>query len=214
MRRIAARCRRRGRPPSVWNGVIDARARGLLGLLWSRGVTPRTLKVLVALGDLDAVRDCFDESSAPCPRCRQWRPTTAVNDAFLCACRFSTRRSPRRCWSVVSGSTRTSAGGSTADRVALPSLGICTPRRHPGTLGKPSSWARCWVRSPTTICRSSRACRRACPGCSAMVASTDKLTCSNCRVQQSRSVHCPAGRPQSRRLALPHAAAAGPGLCA
>jgi hypothetical protein len=65
--------------PSVWEDAIGSRARGTLQLLWSKGVLPRTLKILVALGDLDGVRACFDGRE---------NELADVDDAFLCACRF------------------------------------------------------------------------------------------------------------------------------
>ena len=65
--------------PSVWEDAIGSRARGTLQLLWSKGVLPRTLKILVALGDIDAVRAHFDGRE---------NQAAEVEDAFLCACRF------------------------------------------------------------------------------------------------------------------------------
>ena len=65
--------------PSVLNGLIESRARGLLQLFQRKGLLPRTLKFLAALGDLDAVRTALDEHG---------NDLAAVNDAFMCACRF------------------------------------------------------------------------------------------------------------------------------
>jgi hypothetical protein len=65
--------------PSVCNGLIQSRARGLLQLFQRQGLLPRTLKFLAALGDLDAVRTALDESG---------NDLAIVNEAFLCACRF------------------------------------------------------------------------------------------------------------------------------
>ena len=42
--------------PSVCDGLLQSRARGLLQLFQRRGLLPRTLKFFAALGDLDAVR--------------------------------------------------------------------------------------------------------------------------------------------------------------
>src|SRR6185503_16688201 len=42
--------------PSVLNGLIASRARGLLQLFQRKGLLPRTLTFVSALGDLDAVR--------------------------------------------------------------------------------------------------------------------------------------------------------------
>ncbi len=65
--------------PSVCEGLIESRARGLLRLFERKGLLPRTLKFLSALGDLDAVRACLDENG---------NDVAAVNEAFLCACAF------------------------------------------------------------------------------------------------------------------------------
>src|SRR5262245_30668243 len=48
--------------PLVVEGLIESRARGLLQLFQRKGLLPRTLKVLSALGDLDAVRSALDEN--------------------------------------------------------------------------------------------------------------------------------------------------------
>jgi hypothetical protein len=48
--------------PSVWKGVIDTGASGMLQVLQRKGVLPHTLPVLAALGDLEAVRSCFADS--------------------------------------------------------------------------------------------------------------------------------------------------------
>src|SRR5919106_5140652 len=65
--------------PYVLNGLLDSRARGLLELFQRKGLLPRTLKFRVALGQLDAVRALVTEN---------WYDLTALNDAFICACRF------------------------------------------------------------------------------------------------------------------------------
>jgi hypothetical protein len=65
--------------PSVCEGLIKSRARGLLELFRRKGLLPHTLKFHAALGDLDAVRSSVDENRAH---------LAAVNEAFLCACRF------------------------------------------------------------------------------------------------------------------------------
>ena len=65
--------------PSVCEGLIASRARGLLQLFQRKGLLPRTLRFLSAFGDLNAVRDSLEESG---------RDLATLNDAFLCACRF------------------------------------------------------------------------------------------------------------------------------
>jgi hypothetical protein len=65
--------------PSVYEGLIDSRARGLLQLFRRKGVLPRTLKFLASLGDVEAVRVSLDE--------REHDPA-AINEAFLVACHF------------------------------------------------------------------------------------------------------------------------------
>jgi hypothetical protein len=65
--------------PYVLNGLLDSRARGLLELFQRKGLLPRTLKFRVALGQLDAVRALVTENRYD---------LTALNDAFICACRF------------------------------------------------------------------------------------------------------------------------------
>lgn len=67
--------------PAIWERAIGARAKGMLQLLLRRGVLPRTLKVLAALGDIDGLRDCLQST-------RPGGDAAAVADAFLCACRF------------------------------------------------------------------------------------------------------------------------------
>jgi hypothetical protein len=65
--------------PVVCEGIIESRARGLLELFERKGLLPRTLEFLAALGDLNAVRTALDENG---------KDLATVNDAFLCACRF------------------------------------------------------------------------------------------------------------------------------
>ena len=64
---------------SVCEGLIESRARGLLQLFERKGLLPRTLRFFSALGDLDAVRTALDEHG---------NDLTAVNGAFMTACRF------------------------------------------------------------------------------------------------------------------------------
>jgi hypothetical protein len=69
--------------PAIWEDAIRARTKGVLQLLSRKGVLPRRLDVLAALGDDVGVRDCL-ESARTCPG----GDTTAVSQALLCACRF------------------------------------------------------------------------------------------------------------------------------
>lgn len=66
--------------PAVCDGIVESRAKGLLELLRLKGVMPHTLRFYAALGDLDAVRGSVDTDGAD---------LRAVNDAFVCACRFA-----------------------------------------------------------------------------------------------------------------------------
>jgi hypothetical protein len=66
--------------PAIWEGAISARANGVLQLLLRKGVLPRTLDVLAALGDIDGLND-YLESTRP-------GDATTVTHAFLCACGF------------------------------------------------------------------------------------------------------------------------------
>ena len=65
--------------PSVLEGVLSSRARGLLQLFRRKGLLPRTLKFLTALGELDAVRTALEESG---------NDLAAVTEAFTIACDF------------------------------------------------------------------------------------------------------------------------------
>jgi hypothetical protein len=64
--------------PTVFEGLLTARARGLLQLFRRKGLLPPTLKFLAALGDLDAVRTALDKSGND----------LAVTEAFTVACGF------------------------------------------------------------------------------------------------------------------------------
>ena len=65
--------------PSVYEGLLRSRARGLLQLFQRKGLLPRTLKFFAALGDTDAVRTALDENGNELP---------AVTEAFTIACSF------------------------------------------------------------------------------------------------------------------------------
>lgn len=65
--------------PSVCEGLIESRARGLLQLFQRKGLLPRTLECFAALGELDAVRNVLDGNG---------NELALVNTAFMCACRF------------------------------------------------------------------------------------------------------------------------------
>jgi hypothetical protein len=71
---------------AIWEGAIRARARGVLQLLSRKGVLPRTLDTLAALGDYDGVRECLDAS-----RDGSSRDGSDVMQAFLIACVFDHR---------------------------------------------------------------------------------------------------------------------------
>ena len=65
--------------PSVCGSILQSRARGLLELFQRKGLLPRTLKFLAALGDLEAVRAALGDSGDD---------ASAVNEAFVRACLF------------------------------------------------------------------------------------------------------------------------------
>jgi hypothetical protein len=65
--------------PSVIDGLIASRARGLLDLFHRKGLLPRSLKFFAALGDVNGIRACLDTNDDD---------LVAVNKAFLSASRF------------------------------------------------------------------------------------------------------------------------------
>lgn len=65
--------------PSVPEGLIASRARGLLELFRRKDLLPKTLKFFSALGDLDAVRTALDDGRSD---------LAAVSEAFTIACEF------------------------------------------------------------------------------------------------------------------------------
>jgi len=62
--------------PEWLQRIISTGAAGMLRLLQRKGVLPRTLPFLAALGDIDAVRTSTGDD------------LNTVNEAFMCACRF------------------------------------------------------------------------------------------------------------------------------
>ena len=65
--------------PSVCDGLIRSRARGLIDLFNRRGLLPETLKFVAALGDADGVHARLDANVDD---------RVAVNEAFMFACHF------------------------------------------------------------------------------------------------------------------------------
>ena len=65
---------------AILEGASRSRAKGVLQLLSRRGVLPRNLETLTAVGDYDGVQDCLPSADA-----------AAVTEAFLLACRFGHR---------------------------------------------------------------------------------------------------------------------------
>ena len=65
--------------PSVCEGLLRSRARGLLELFQRKGLLPGKLKFFAALGDLDGVRAALNENE---------NDLKTVNEAFVCACHF------------------------------------------------------------------------------------------------------------------------------
>ena len=65
--------------PSVCEGVLISRARGLLQLFQRKGLLPHTLKFFAALGDIGAVRTALNENEAD---------LLAVTEAFTISCSF------------------------------------------------------------------------------------------------------------------------------
>ena len=65
--------------PSVCEGLLQSRARGLLELFQRKGLLPRTTTFLAALGDRDGVRAVLDGNA---------NDGETVNEAFVSACRF------------------------------------------------------------------------------------------------------------------------------
>jgi hypothetical protein len=64
--------------PSVCERLLQTRAKGLLEMFQRKGLLPRTLKFLAALGEFTAVRATLESE----------HDTKTVNEAFVSACRF------------------------------------------------------------------------------------------------------------------------------
>ena len=65
--------------PSVMNGLLESRARALMQMFLRKGLLPRSLEFMAALGDLDAIRAALRENG---------NDLATVNEAFIHACRF------------------------------------------------------------------------------------------------------------------------------
>ena len=65
--------------PSVPEGILRSRAKGLLRLFLRKGLLPHTLKFHAALGDIDAVRSALEQRGGD---------FATVNEAFVRACSF------------------------------------------------------------------------------------------------------------------------------
>ena len=89
--------------PAIWERAISSRAKGVLQLLLRKGVLPRTLDVLAALGDIGGVSEVL-KSTSPRWRC----PPPSRMRSFVPAV-FSIRRSPLSFSAVASSSTPHSA---------------------------------------------------------------------------------------------------------
>jgi ankyrin repeat protein len=65
--------------PSVCDGLIASRAKGLLDLFHRRSLLPRSLRFFAVLGDVNSIRACLGANGDD---------LAAVNQAFMCACHF------------------------------------------------------------------------------------------------------------------------------
>jgi len=76
--------------PRLYTAAMDTASSEMLELFKRKGILPRTLPVLAALGDSDAVRASFDASGALRDAARPDGASdlTTVTDAFMYACRF------------------------------------------------------------------------------------------------------------------------------
>ena len=105
--------------PSVCEGLLESRARGLLQLFERKGLLPRTLKFLAAFGDLDAVRASLNEE--PANLAASMTPSCAPAGS-------STRLSRHSCWIDPSRSIPISERTSMAAWAGSPSSGTSSKR--------------------------------------------------------------------------------------
>ena len=112
--------------PSVCEGLLQSRAKGLLQLFQRKGLLPRTLKFFAALGDLDAVRTALGENG---------NDPAAVNEAFVRACASITRRSRHSCSNDPSPSIPSSENTSMHAWDASPSSSTSS-KRDPKSSGR------------------------------------------------------------------------------
>ena len=121
--------------PAIWEDAIRARAQGVLQLLSRKGVLPRSLATLAALGDYDGVRDCLDAS-----RARPDGNAAAVTQAFLIACGFDRRAVAALILTVRSNLTPRSASEwrNGVDEAALSTTWL-NMRGSADTPGRPAS---------------------------------------------------------------------------
>jgi Ankyrin repeat len=68
--------------PPVLDGLIASRAKGLLDLFRRKGLLPRSLKFLAALGEIDDIRVALERNGEDLP---------TVNEAFMVACHLQHR---------------------------------------------------------------------------------------------------------------------------
>lgn len=75
--------------PWLPDDILNSRANGLIRLFSQKGILPRTLKFLVALGDEEGIRASFDQQGGLRPGARGSRDEReVVNEAFMIACAF------------------------------------------------------------------------------------------------------------------------------
>lgn len=75
--------------PSVYESILQSRAKGLLELFHRKGLLPHTLTFFAARGDLDAVRTALDESGDDAALIKVLPLIPLINEAFVRACLFT-----------------------------------------------------------------------------------------------------------------------------